>query len=117
VDSTAIYFANSANKISNGIASIMKVYLDGGSPTMIAHGDEIGQPLGVAIDATNIDWTDLLNGTVWKVGLNGGTPVLLASGQEKPWNIALDSTSVYWTDQGNCPMPGCAGTVMKLTPK
>ena len=63
-------------------------------------------PLGIAVDATSVYWTNYEGGTVQKVGLGGGTPVTLASGQATPYDIAVDATSVYWTNLG--------GTVMKV---
>lgn len=57
-------------------------------------------PCGIAVDPSNVYWTNLGNGTVMKVPLGGGTPIVLASGQDGPRRIAVDSTSVYWTNSG-----------------
>jgi hypothetical protein len=61
-------------------------------------------PGGIALDASNVYWTQLDNtgkaGSVWQIPTGGGTPVLLASGLHHPSGIAVDSGNVYWVNQG-----------------
>jgi hypothetical protein len=53
---------------------------------------------GVAVDATNVYWTDTGGGFVAKAPIaGGGPPMTLAFGQNAPTAIALDATNVYWT--------------------
>ena len=52
--------------------------------------------MALAVDGTNLYWTEDLNGTVMKVPLAGGTPTVLASGQYGAVGIAVDATNVYW---------------------
>jgi hypothetical protein len=74
--------------------------------TTLASGQDY--PSGIAVDSTNVYWTNSHSGTVNKVLISGRTaPVIVASGQGAPYGIAIDSTSVYWGNSSN-------GTVNKL---
>jgi hypothetical protein len=86
----------------------MKIALSGGTPRTLASNQG---PVGIAVDATSVywtDWTDSGEGTVMKVPIGGGDPTTLASGQSSPSCLAVDETSVYWTAG-----TGDDGTVMK----
>jgi hypothetical protein len=67
----------------------------------------LGYPQGIAVDATNVYWTDNVNMTVTKMPSAGGTATILATGQGSPYDIALDATNVYWLNSGS-------GSVVKL---
>jgi hypothetical protein len=54
-------------------------------------------PLGIAVDRTNLYWTDYDEGTIMKLPLAGGPPVAIATGQLSPEYIAVDATRVYWS--------------------
>jgi len=72
---------------------------DGGTPVNVVLAPSETQPWSIAIDATNVYWTDKSNpGSVKSIGINGTNPVTLASGQGAPWGIAVDSNFVYWTN-------------------
>ena len=67
--------------------------------------DASTNPLGLAIDGTNIYFTTIgtsanndQDGAIWKMPLAGGTPVAIATGQDFPYSIAVRGSSVYWTN-------------------
>jgi hypothetical protein len=94
--------------------------IGGGTSTLFA-ADSTG-PSAIAIDATNVYWTDFdgpgSNGTVMKAPLGGGSATQIASAQATPNAIAIDCAGVYWT---NLNFYGGAsagiGTVMRFAPK
>lgn len=121
VDANFVYWANAGRfNLSNG--SIMKVPIGGDGAIPLAQGQS--NPHGIAIDDTNIYWTNTgtgaNDGSVMKMPLGGGTPVALASQLQNPQGIVVDETSVYWTNGGTF-YGGYGnngdGQVMKLTPK
>jgi hypothetical protein len=86
----------------------MKIPSAGGTATTLA-SDQV-YPQGIAVDGTNVYWTNYGDGTVMKVPAGGGTPTILAAGQSGPNSIAVGATSVCWTNYDD-------GTVARLTPK
>jgi uncharacterized repeat protein (TIGR03803 family) len=74
----------------------------------------LSDPSAVAVDATNLYFTDSVAGTVMKAALNGDAPSTLASGQTTPLAIAVDATSVYWVNDGTAPNSYADGSIMKV---
>jgi hypothetical protein len=84
------------------------------------------QPVGLAVDSTNIYWTDVntngtytypsqyvtqtpqYSGVIMEAPIGGGTPLMLAWDMVAPEGITVDATSVYWTNVGS-------GQIMKTT--
>jgi hypothetical protein len=88
-------------------------------PTDFATGSVVSC---VAMDSTNIYWTDQVDpGAVTQcaIGTTCASPNVLTSSENQPWYIVSDSTNVYWTDfQGDaiaeCAIGGCGGTPSTL---
>ena len=79
--------------------------------------DANGYPNGIAVDATNAYWTDLISG-VRSIPLLGGIPAQIAMA-DTPEAIALDSGHVYWTAKNllaRAPLPGGATQSLLSTP-
>jgi hypothetical protein len=82
----------------------MTVPVAGGSRTSLASGQPTG---GIAIDGTNVFWTD--RGGIMKVPVRGGTATTVASPALS--GVAVDETSVYWTAGITVTMGGTPATV------
>jgi hypothetical protein len=72
---------------------LQRIAFDGGGTVLAS-----GFPFGVAVDATDVYWTDLVAGTVMKIATDGGPALTLASGLSAPVEVAVDATSVYVLD-------------------
>jgi hypothetical protein len=112
VDSTSVYWSETNFADAGAIVTCPSGGCDGG-PTVLANAI---QPEFIAIDATNVYWTDWTAGNVMmcaKTGC-GGTLTMLASGQKNPIGIAHDSTTVYWANNSGtnglmkCDIATCA---------
>jgi len=79
--------------------------------TLVAGQDD---PSDIAVDKTNLYFTDLGASTVMKAALNGGAPKALASGQATPIAIAVDATSVYWANGGTAANKYADGSIVKI---
>jgi hypothetical protein len=84
------------------------------TPSQLASNQ--GSPKGIAVDATNVYWTNNTDGRVMKCARDGcaDAPTALATAQNQPTGIAVDATRVYWADgagdvmacaTGGCPAP------------
>jgi hypothetical protein len=97
VNATSIYFVASGPG-----AGLFELPLTGGTPTQIWTGDSTSQPIDVALDGSNVYWTDQGDGNVYSMPLAGGAVTTMAMkgtmGITGPYFIAVDSTNVYFSD-------------------
>jgi hypothetical protein len=107
VDSTSVYWTNSAQGITDA-GAVMKVAIDGGLPVTLASGQT--SPTSIAVEGSNVYW--LVPLAVMKVGINGGTPTTLVSGGGYN-SFTVDSTTVYWTVAYTDGSGNTVGQVMK----
>jgi hypothetical protein len=73
-----------------------------------------GRPVGIAVDATSVYWTNM-DGSVMKVPIAGGAATTLATHEDNPVGIAVGGTNVYWSsshDLMKLPVSGGTPTVV-----
>lgn len=79
-------------------------------------------PFGLAIDGTNVYWTNPNGGQVRLCAKNGcnNAPTTLASGQSYPYNVVVDGSNAYWTNYTGtgtvqkCALGGCGNNPTTL---
>jgi sugar lactone lactonase YvrE len=84
-------------------STVMKVPIEGGTPTTLANGQTAAQ--AIAVSANDVYWvTNYDGGAVMKVPIAGGTPITFAGGVYEdgaesyfPNDVVLDASNVYWT--------------------
>jgi hypothetical protein len=91
-NATSLYWVN------NG--ALMTMPLEGGGVggrwTALATWKDPNLGAAIALDATNVYWSQGGTGTVMKMPVGGGAPTTLATRQGEPGGIAVNASSVYW---------------------
>jgi hypothetical protein len=55
-----------------------------------------GTPLGIAVDATHLYFTNAFPGGIMRAPKGGGEPTMIVGGQSSPWPLALDDRAIFW---------------------
>jgi hypothetical protein len=50
----------------------------------------------IALDDTNLYWSNEVEGSVNRVAKRGGTATALVRNQQRPYGVCVDTTYVYW---------------------
>jgi hypothetical protein len=90
INDTRVYWADA--DLDGGILSVAK---DGSHPLTIATGQ--AAPVGIFADDTNVIWTDISNGAIWRANTDGSNPFALYTPDHTGGRgIVADATNVYW---------------------
>ena len=91
-DATGSWWTATESTRTNS-TSVMGVLVDGGALQVLAGPEH--EPSGIAVDGTNVYWTDYTSDLVKSVPKDGGTSTRLAFGVDS-WGVAVDQANVYW---------------------
>lgn len=100
--------------VQTGAGTVNEASTASGTLTTIATGQQ--NPLGLAVDDTNVYWTNNLGGAVMQAPLGGGTPTVVASAQQ-PMLVAVSGTFVAWTERFNAPSLQWSSDAIGIAPK
>ena len=93
LDVDHIYWAGTSQTISSA-------NLDGSDPQTLVSGQS--GPIGVAVDASHLYWTNQNDGSIWEANRDGSSPHVISSAGLAGWDIAVGGGHLYWTVLGRC---------------
>ena len=97
LDLEHIYWAGTSQTISSA-------NLDGSDPQTLVSGQN--GPIGVAVDASHLYWTNQNDGSIWAANRDGTSPHVISSAGLAGWDIAVGGGHLYWTVLGRPPSGG-----------
>ena len=86
-----IYWAGTSQTISSA-------NLDGSDPQTLVSGQN--GPIGVAVDASHLYWTNQNDGSIWAANRDGTSPHAISNAGLAGWDIAVGGDHLYWTVLG-----------------
>jgi hypothetical protein len=92
-----IYWAGASQTISSA-------NLDGSDPQTLVSGQN--GPIGVAVDASHLYWTNQNDGSIWSANRDGTSPHVISNAGLAGWDIAVGGDHLYWTVLGRPPSGG-----------
>ncbi len=96
IDATNVYWT-----MPDRVLTASRLIPDGGAAIVTTLASGMARPWGIAVDATDVYFTNLNGGTVMKVSKSGGDPIVIAANLSSPFGIAVDATNVYFTSSGD----------------
>src|SRR6185312_755975 len=91
LDLDHIYWAGTSQTISSA-------NLDGSDPQTLVSGQN--GPIGVAVDASHLYWTNQNDGSIWAANRDGTSPHAISNAGLAGWDIAVGGDHLYWTVLG-----------------
>jgi len=96
IDGSHVYWGDVAG--GTGTGALYQANRDGTNVIPLVRG--IDSVYGIAVDATNVYFTNYPDNTVNAVPIGGGAVTVLASGEDSPTQLTTDGVSLYWLNIG-----------------
>jgi hypothetical protein len=105
---TGTFYWTAQNTMVHPSGAVMTMAIGGTAPTAFAELQD--KPWGIAVDGSDVYWTNGDGGTVMRKSEKGGPMVTIAVKQNNPQGIVVDAQNVYWVNAGKT---SNAGSIMK----